>query len=296
MPTIVAGLGFFASKALRARQDLVNGFKKHLSSGYQDAAEVIKERVRVMSKYGVPLDDIARMQVSFNVALLSNTAPTAFWTLFNVFSRPELLQELRAELEECAVSQDGGNSQYELDVVAIKTRCPRLLYAFEETQRTLTIHANIRKVLEDTTLGTYRLQKGNYVQIPNAPIHHDAELWGIDPADFNPRRFVRNDGTALSSSLPSNSFLAWGAAPHLCPARQFASTEILVMAALLFLRVEIEPVEGKWKRPEPKIGDLVTVLPPKKDVEVKVKPRGGWDGSWVLKMGESTSKVPLTSG
>jgi cytochrome P450 len=296
VPTLVAGLGAFAPKALRARRDLVNSFNTYLSSNFQDAAEVTKERIRVMSDYGVPPDDIARMQASFNIALLSNTAPSAFWTLFNVFSRPGLLKELRTELEECAVSLDGENSQYELDVAAVKTKCPLLLSVFEETQRTLTIHANIRKVLEDTTLGAYHLQKGNYIQIPNAPIHNDAELWGPNPTDFNPRRFVKNDGTTLSSSLPSNSFLAWGVAPHLCPARQFASTEILAFAAMLFLKVEIEPVGGKWKRPEPNVGDLVTVLPPKTDVEVEIRQRDGWDRNWVPKIGESTSKVPLTSG
>ncbi|KAN0121753.1 cytochrome P450 [Hyaloscypha variabilis] len=296
LPTMVVGLGLFAREALRARQLLVNSFKTYLNNDYQDAAEVIKERIRILSKYGVPLDDIARMQATFNIALLSNTAPSAFWTLFNVFSRPELLQELRAELEECAVSQNSDNSGYELDIVAVKMKCPRLLSVFEETQRTLTIHANIRKVLEDTTLGNYHLQKGSYVQIPNAPIHNDGELWGPNPTEFNPRRFTKNDGTALSSSLPSNSFLAWGVAPHLCPARQFASTEVLAMAALLFLRVEMEPVGGIWKRPEPKVGDLVTVLPPKTDVEVEVRQRVGWDGNWVLKIGKSTSKVPLTSG
>jgi cytochrome P450 len=293
---LVAGLGLFAPKALRARQDLIDGFKKQLSGHYQDAAELTKERVRVLSEYGVPLDDIARMQVAFNVALLANTAPTMFWTLYNVFSCPELLQELRAELEEHAVVRGVGNAQNELDVVAVKTKCPLLLGVFEETQRTLTIHANIRKVLEDTTLGTYRLQKGNYVQIPNAPIHRDAELWGTDPTVFNPRRFVKSDGTAMSSSLPANSFLAWGTAPHLCPARQFAATEVLAMAALLFLRVEMEPEAGIWKRPDPKIGDLATILAPKKDVEVVVRSREAWDGEWVLKMGESTSKVPLVAG
>jgi cytochrome P450 len=285
-----------APKVLKARQDLVDGFKKLLNGDYEDVAKVTKDRVRAMSEYGVPLDDNARMVVAFTIALLSNTAPTMFWTLYNVFSRPELLQELRAELEEDAVARSSGGSQYELDIVAIKTKCPLLLGVFEETQRTLHVHANIRKVLEDTTLDTYRLQKGNYVQLPNAPIHRDADIWGENPTDFNPHRFLKSDGTAVSSSLPSNAFLAWGTAPHVCPARQFASTEILAMTALMILKFELEPVGGQWKRPDPRYGDLATILPPKKDMEVVVRPRQGWNGECVLKMGLSTSKVPLVSG
>lgn len=236
------------------------------------------------------------MQLSFNIALLPNTVPTAFWTLFNTFSRPEVLQKLRAELTGYAISRDKTDQRIELDVVAVKTRCPNLLSVFEETQRTLTVHANIRKVQEDTILNSFRLKKGSYLQIPNQPIHFSKEVWGNDPTAFNPGRFFREDGSSLGSSLPSNSFLAWGAAPHLCPARQFASTEILVMAAMLILRIDMEPVGGSWRRPRPKIGELTTVLPPKEAVEVEIKPRDGWNGNWILKMGESRSKVPLTSG
>jgi cytochrome P450 len=296
----VAGLGVFARKALRGRQDVINSHKKYLGGDYEDASEVLKEQVRVLSAYGVPADDIARQRASFDIALLSNTAPTAFWTIFNIFSRPALLQELRAELEDNAVLssrvQNQGNSEFELDIVAIKTKCPLLLSVFQETQRTLTIHANIRKVLEDTTLEGYRLQKGSYVQIPNAPIHNNTEFWGADAAAFNPRRFVKNEETVLASSIPSYAFLAFGTAPHLCPARQFASTEILVMVALLALRVEIEPLGGKWERPDPKYGEFVTVLPPKRDIDVNIRSRDGWDGNWSLKIGESTSRIQLASG
>ena len=295
IPTLIAGLSLFASKALKARQELIYSFNQYIKGGCQDAAQVIKERTRILTEHGVPADDIARQTVLFNIPLLSNSAPTAFWTVFNIFSRPELLQELRTELEKVAVIKNAEGS-WELDIVALKTKCPRLLAALEETQRHLTIHANIRKVMEDTTLDTYHLQKGNYLQIPNAPIHHDAELWGPEAGTFDPHRFVKDDGTAMSSSLPSYSYLAWGAAPHLCPARQFASTEMLASAALLILRVDIVPLAGKWRTPEKRFGDLVTILPPKTDFEVEFRERGGWGGKWDMKIGESTSKVPLTSG
>jgi hypothetical protein len=300
IPTLVAGLSVFARKALRGRQDVINSYKEYLGGDYENASELVKEQVRVMSAYGVPADDLARQRAAFDIALLSNTAPTAFWTLFNIFSRPALLQELRAELEQNAVLsprvQNGRNSEFELDIVGIKTKCPLFLSVFQETQRTLTIHANIRKVLEDTTLEGYRLQKGSYVQIPNAPIHNNAELWGADAAAFNPRRFVKNEETVLASSIPPYAFLAFGTAPHLCPARQFASTEVLVMVALLALRVEIEPLGGKWERPEPSYGDFVTILPPKRDIDVDIRSRDGWGGNWSLKIGDSTSRVPLASG
>jgi cytochrome P450 len=300
VPTLVAGLGIFARNTLKARQELIGNFNDYLNSGYEDAAQVIKDRIRVLSEYGAPTDDIARMNLGFAIALLSNTAPTAFWFLYNIFSRTLLLRDLRAEIEKHAVSAtknpDGENLEWEIDVVAIKTKCPLLLSVLEETQRHLTIHANIRMVIEDTKLDEYHLQKGNFVQIPNAPVHHSTDLWGSDAAEFNYHRFNKNDDTKMSSSLPSHAYLAWGTAPHLCPARQFASTEVLMMATLLVLRVDVKPVSGRWVRPETSVGELVTILPPKKDIDVEISAREGWEGKWSFKMGESKSRVPLASG
>jgi cytochrome P450 len=300
LPSLLAGLNIFASKGVKARQYLFGRFQEYLKGNYSDAAEVTKERVKVMSEYGILADDTARMTLSFGIALLSNTAPTAFWTLYNIYSQPALLQELRSELEENAVTKSkpttAADADFEVDVAAIKTKCPLLLSIFEETQRTLTIHANIRKVLEDTVLDKYCLKKGNYVQIPNAPIHRNTELWGADANNFNSHRFVKSDSVELASSLPPHAFLAWGTAPHLCPARQFASTEILVMAALLALKVEVEPVGHNWVKPETAAGELVVILPPKKDFDVKMKPRQGWEGKWSIKIGESKTQVKLASG
>jgi hypothetical protein len=68
------------------------------------------------------------------------------------------------------------------------------------------------------------------------------------------------------------------------------------MAALLALRVEIEPIGGNWKEPGLSYGNLVTLLPPKKDLEVDIRPREGCNGSWNLKMGDSKSRISLASG
>jgi cytochrome P450 len=302
---LMAGLGIFSPKTIGAFQDLLSAYRSLVREDFEDTGQVFKERVRVLTEYKVPEDDIARMSIAFSFGMLSNTAPTIFWILYDVLSRPELLHEIRQELEEQAVTGDQDHSRFELDVDALKTKCPLLLSTIQETQRTKSSLAIIRKVMEDSTLDTYSLQKGSYLQIPSAPIHRNADLWGADQADFNPRRFVNND------ARPSNAFLAWGTAPHLCPARQWAATELLIMTALVCLRIEIEPVpkgwfkikrweigplSAKWKSPALKYSESSAILPPKDDIEVNFKPRAGWNGDWTLKMGESNSKIALASG
>ncbi len=149
-----------------------------------------------------------------------------------LFSRQEILAEVREEIEAQAVigSKEHG---FVLDVAALKTRCYLLLSVYEETQRTRHAHANIRAVLSDAVLdGRYLLKAGSYLQMPGQPIHASTEVWGHSASEFDPYRFVQKRGIARGA-IPTGGFLAWGAPPHLCPARQFATTEILIAVALL---------------------------------------------------------------
>lgn len=296
----LAGVPEIIIKEQVKRRDLViEAFRHYMSNDHSDAAEVIHERERIFKRDGVPADDIARIQMSFNVALLPNTAPTAFWTIYDIISRPDLLRDIRHELEAVAVDNQGGI--VELDVAALKTRCPLLLSAHQETQRLRTINANIRQVMEETILdGKYWLKKGSYVEIPNSPIHYHPEVWGKSAKEYNPRRFMDGDISIPRSALPTSyAFLAWGTAPTLCPARQFAATEILILTAMLVLQADIEPLRcdgDKWREPAHMKGQLVVILPPKETLMVQVKARSGWDGEWKLRMGGSRTRVPLASG
>lgn len=222
--------------------------------------------------------------------MLSNTVPTFYWTIWELFSRRSLLHEVRQELEaQAVIKQEHG---YTLDLGALKSKCPLLLSVFQETQRIRHIHAAIRRVMKDTLLdGKYLLKEGDYLQMPGHPIHVNTTIWGPSAREFDPYRF-------LKIAKPTGSgFMAWGTPPHLCPARQFAATEILIMVALLAMRADLEPVSGVWERnPSLDFNDPVTVLNPKKDVQMNINVRGQWAGKWALHMSPSHSRVPLASG
>lgn len=196
---------------------------------------------------------------------------------------------MRDAITEHGITRNDATGDIEIDVAALKTRVPLLLAVLEETQRTRGNNASIRIVQEDTMLGDFKLKKGSYLQIPHQPVHHDGTIWGDDTAHYNPDRF-------LGKSYPPNSLAPWGVAPHLCPARQFASTEIMVMIALLVLRVDIIPVGGVWRELQTSKKEQATIPPPKEELQVELRPREGWNGRWILKMGESKTKVALSSG
>ncbi|KAI8960547.1 cytochrome P450 [Daldinia sp. FL1419] len=300
----------------KAREVIVRALLKYCAAPPADAARTFYERQRVLREGGMSFEDATKQEVSLAIALFGSTSATMFWIIWELFSRLELLAEVREEIETQAVSRREsdekgrahGGAEFVLDVAALKIRCPLLLSFVQETQRTRHVHANVRMVLEDTLLddGKYLLRKGNYLVIPGSPIHADANVWGESVGTFDPYRFLGGEGKTNrkgvivnDTMVPPSGFLAWGVPPHLCPARQFAATEVLIIVALLAMRVELIPVanNGRWeKTPALKHSELVAIFNPAEDKEMYAKPRAQAVGKWTLKMGESMTRVPIASG
>lgn len=120
------------------------------------------------------------MNTGLDVALISNYAGIAFWTVYHVLSRPGLLEAVRDEAEK-AVVRGEKEGDYTLDVSVLRTSCPLLVSVLQETQRLKTTVANIREVISDTSISAggkdYMLKKGNYVQLHCPPVLHSKELW-----------------------------------------------------------------------------------------------------------------------
>ncbi|OAA53194.1 Cytochrome P450 [Cordyceps fumosorosea ARSEF 2679] len=320
-----------------ARQKVFAAHERYCAAVPGDASELLRSRWRVLRAAGVPEADCARQQATLPIGMLSNTVPTLYWTLWELFSRPTLLALVRDELlaagavvvvqrptpqevDDTGSSSGAGHGEFALHVAALKRRCPLLLSVMQETQRARHVHAAVRKVLRDTELdgGRYLLRGGSYLQMPGYAIHHSTSVWGPSAGEFDPHRFVPREEeaeeeeegegggggggggeTTKRRKQRGSDFLVWGAPPHLCPARQFAATEMLILVALLAMRADLAPAEGggAWEAaPALDLGDPVTVLNPKRDVPVRVMSRPEWEGEWSVVMSESTLRVPLASG
>ncbi|KPM36728.1 hypothetical protein AK830_g9850 [Neonectria ditissima] len=296
LPLQMVGLDLLR-KGDAAREIVFKAFREYCKAVPDDASHLFRERTRTMREAGICEEDISRQQSTFGTAAFANSIPALYWTIHELFSRPDILEQVRDQVASQAVS-GSSDSGFTLDVSSLKTKCPLILSVYQETQRTRHIHANIRKVTADTLLdGKYLLKADNYVQMPGQPIHTNPDIWGSSAEDFDPYRFVPKDAAGRKSVAPS-SFLAWGAPPHLCPARQFASTEILLVVALLALRYDLVPANGgEWGgNPAVNTGDLVSMYNPKKDIQVEIKEREKWSGTWSLEMGDSMTRIPLASG
>uniref|UniRef100_A0A3B3CZ29 Cytochrome P450, family 17, subfamily A, polypeptide 1 n=1 Tax=Oryzias melastigma TaxID=30732 RepID=A0A3B3CZ29_ORYME len=125
--------------------------------------------------------------------------------------------------------------------------------------------------LSDTSIGEFTVRKGTRVVINLWSLHHDEKEW-TNPELFNPGRFLSADGSSLT--LPSSSYLPFGAGLRVCLGEALAKMELFLFLSWILQRFSLSvPSSQSLPSLEGKFG---VVLQPVK-YAVKATPRLGWD-------------------
>lgn len=277
-----------ARKPVAARTKVAEAFEEYYKAGGVEKASILaKKRYQAAANNNVPLADIARYEVGGSIAVLVNTAPAAFWTLFLLHSQPGLLDDVRKEIDACTITSARGVSTIKtLDITTLKSKCPLLLSSYQEALRHRSMGTSVREVMEDTHLDQWLLKKGAMLQMPSRIIHQDASLWGSNVADFHPRRFLAEE----KHNRPRDAcFRAFGGGKTLCPGRHFATNEIVAAVAVFVARLDMKPISGEWTLPTADNTNVAAVvMEPDHDVEVEITTRPGFDGvEWVINLDKS---------
>ncbi|XP_022082868.1 steroid 17-alpha-hydroxylase/17,20 lyase-like isoform X4 [Acanthaster planci] len=126
-------------------------------------------------------------------------------------------------------------------------------------------------VMEDTTLGEYKLPKDTTVIINHLALHFSATEWE-EPKKFKPERFL-NDNGQLPARLPE-SLLPFSTGRRVCLGEDFAKKEVFLLFTWLFSRYTFYKVPGKEKETVLKLNDALGFAhQPLDDIEVCVKTR-----------------------
>lgn len=286
-----------ARKAYYGLEACVKGFTEYTRKGlHSEAAHFLRNRREIFKKDGISDSEHARLEVGISFGFNSNAGITAFWMMNNIFSRPELLAEIREEVYNNAFEAPGTISASKL-----KDSCPLLNSAWRETMRFIAPLTSARYVLEDTILAdTYLLRKGSVVQIAGGVLHSDTDIWGPDAASFNPRRFYYNTngtkadadgnvGDSKANAVHPAAFRGFGGGTSMCPGRHFAQIEITTLAAVLALGFDIVAPKGmdkvEWDPPKDDKRFPLATTKPTRDVRVRLRRREGWENvKWELKV------------
>uniref|UniRef100_A0A8C8VEN0 Steroid 17-alpha-hydroxylase/17,20 lyase n=1 Tax=Pelusios castaneus TaxID=367368 RepID=A0A8C8VEN0_9SAUR len=124
--------------------------------------------------------------------------------------------------------------------------------------------------LTDSSIGEYAIPKGARVVINLWSIHHDEKEWE-KPGEFNPGRFLDEQGKRLSS--PSPSYLPFGAGIRVCLGEILAKMELFLFLAWILQRFTLEPPAGQpLPEPDGNFGVVLQVPP----FTVKARLRDAW--------------------
>ncbi|KAL1297659.1 hypothetical protein AAFC00_006214 [Neodothiora populina] len=300
--------------AYNAREVVVKAFTDFYNKGGQHSSSALAHaRWKVQHDGGCSTEDIARLETATVIGVVSNSIVSAFYSVLDIYSRPDLLARLREEIEQNAVVTTQPEEQgveNVIDVARIRDSCPNLISAFQETLRFRSQASPSRAVTEDVLIanGEYLLKKGSLLFMPSKSINYEAGIWGTKADVFDPLRFAAatttTDGAAppttnTAAKVRPSSFMAFGVAPALCPGRHFATGEILALVAMMILRFDLTPAGGKWAEPKNLNSSAVatTIPPPADPFEVEMSLRDGTKaGKWGVRVSEGKGKFGLITG
>jgi len=145
---------------------------------------------------------------------------------------------------------------------------PRLEYTAMVLSESMRLYppawAMGREVLEDVSIGPYRLRKGTMVFFSQYIVHRDAK-WYPEPEKFRPERF----GAAAKAGRPRFAYFPFGGGGRQCIGESFAWMEAVLALATIAQRWRVELVAGQKIELQPKI-----TLRPKNGIRVRVASRG----------------------
>lgn len=291
-----------ARKAFKAREKIVASFLKFYEAGGQEnSSELTHGRWKAQHSAGASNENIARLETAASIGILSNTVPSAFWTLFEIYSRPELLGKLREEIGSNALhvgsSINGAKHTRVIDLAAIKAHCPLFLSTFQEVLRLRSNGAPTRVVSKEIMLnGQYLLKAGSVLQMPSQLINRESSTWGENAEEFSPSRFITN--AQAKEHKRATGFMSFGASPNICPGRHFATGEIMALVGMMVLRYNITPLSGSWDSPKLNPRALAaSVTPPIGEFRVSISPRKVIDStSWSFRVTKGETKFGLITG
>ncbi|KAL2412779.1 hypothetical protein ABEF95_013244 [Exophiala dermatitidis] len=253
--------------AFQARERLVKVLKGCLESLPQDDINVIsRKRWDISQKYSLSGDYLGRSELELLNGLLSNTVPAVFWILAHTLTG-SFSEAIKEEVGQF-VRRD--EKQLRFDVSQVRTMCPTLVAAYQESLRLYASSARAYKVVEDFELmDGCLLKKGSLVYVPTETIHKNPKNWGPDVLEFKPERWMKSE-----YSHHPGAYAPFGVGSSICPGRHFVFDMILATLVVLIYSLDLEVTPSSTKKvPERRTKVMSGVRLPVHDLDVTLKRR-----------------------
>jgi hypothetical protein len=247
-------------------------FEEYAEKCIGGSADAVEEsflgRVRALClTHGAAAEGWTDYQLLLIAGLGPNVMAASTWMFHHLLADPELMAEVKNELDEFVRQSDG-----EIDVANMSEACPLLLATWFEVLRSHGGFSLGRYVHEDTMLtGKYLLKKGSYVLVPLRPHHSDRQIWGPTVDEFLPGRFLKEDRSL--DELQRRKLRVYGVFGTLCPGRYLAVHMAMALTVRLLLAFDMTRVDGSRTPPHESKDTVAGLATPAVDVEVEMRRR-----------------------
>ncbi|GMI75064.1 cytochrome P450, family 86, subfamily C, polypeptide 1 [Hibiscus trionum] len=253
----------FADKTVRDRRNILGKHgnlndQSDLLSRLMESEEINKQG---KTKH-FPGNFLRDFCISFILAGRDTTSVALAWFFWLVQRNPDVESKILAEIHETlghtdtrALTEDGLKKMVYLQA------------ALSESLRLYpSVPIEMKQVQEDDVFpdGT-RVKKGARVFHSIFSMGRVESIWGKDCLEFKPERWIK-DGKFVSAN--QFKYAVFNAGPRLCLGKNFAYTQMKMVAASVLLRYSIKVVENHSVVPK-----LTTTLYMKNGLRVTLKPR-----------------------
>ncbi|KAL4363023.1 hypothetical protein GQ457_04G008130 [Hibiscus cannabinus] len=242
----------FADETVRDRRNML--VKRGNLNGQSDLLSMLME-----SEQGhFPGNFLRDFCVSFILAGRDTTSVALAWFFWLIQRNPDVENKILAEIHEAntrAFTEEGLKKMVYLQA------------ALSESLRLYpSVPIEMKQVREDDVFpdGT-RVKKGAQVFHHIFSMGRVESIWGNDCSEFKPERWME-DGKFVSAN--QFKYPVFNAGPRLCPGKNFAYTQMKLVAASLLLSYSVRVVQGHSVVPK-----LTTTLYMKNGLMVTLNPR-----------------------
>nr|XP_020150848.2 noroxomaritidine synthase 2-like [Aegilops tauschii subsp. strangulata] len=199
-------------------------------------------------------DDLAHaMIISYMLAARDTVGTTLTWVFYNLAKNPSIVSIIRNELSPIAshkvASGAGAMLIFEPDETKSLVYLRAVLY---ETLRLYPPAPLERKMVagNDIMPSGHEVHTGDTIFISLYSMGRMEGVWGNDCLDYNPDRWIVNDGNNLRY-VPSHKFLAFNSGPRMCLGKDIAIMQMKTIIASTLWNFDVQLMEGQSIQPKP---------------------------------------------
>ncbi|KAI0204189.1 cytochrome P450 [Astrocystis sublimbata] len=208
--------------------DLIRQKKDAIMDAKDDQFDILSLLIKSGNFTNTQLRD---QLLTFLAAGHETTSAALSWACFLLAKHPDLQNMLRQEVKQALPENAGIGEKAEL--ASILEALPYLNGIMNETLRLYpTVPLTMRQAIRDSNLAGHPIPKGVTVIISMWQMNRSPELWGPEPSEFRPDRWITAGKPNSHGGATSNyDFLTFLHGPRSCIGQGFAKAEMRCLLA-----------------------------------------------------------------